>query len=109
MILRDRVTISAEQLIGYDAHGNGIWDVVELGTFRAHVGSASGSSPSVGHGEVNITNLRCLVPPVPELEVPDISSVIVRWRGEDYRIENRLPISRGGRTHHLSMDLTRFT
>lgn len=109
MILRDKVTISAEKVIGRNAHGNPIYDVVELGTFPAHVGSASGSSPSVGHGEVNVTTLRCLVPPVPELEVPDISSVIVQWRGEDYRIENRLPISRGGRAHHLTMDLTRVT
>lgn len=109
MILRDTVTISAEQMTGHDAHWNEIWEVVELGTFPAHVGSASGSSPTVGHGEVNVTTLRCLVPPVPELETPDVSSVTVRWRDEDYRIENRLPISRGGRTHHLSMDLTRVT
>lgn len=107
MILDDKVHITGEVWTGgYDAHGNPIVDYIDLGEVPAHVGSPTGSTVSVASWgrHVEITELRAIVGPMQEL-IDNYLDLTVEWRGAMYAIENRLPVSRYGRLHHLTLGL----
>lgn len=111
MILDDTVRITGEIWTDeYDAHGNPIVEYIDLGEVPAHVGSPTGSTTSVaGWGRhVEITELRAIVGPMQEL-VDNYQDLTVEWRGTVYEIEARLPVSRYGRLHHLTLGLKRRT
>lgn len=109
MILDDTVRITGAVWNGeYDSHGGQVIEYIDLGEVPAHVGSPTGSSTSVASWgrQVEITELRAIVGPMQEL-VDNYQDLTVEWRGTMYYIDARLPVSRYGRLHHLTLGLKR--
>lgn len=107
MILNDTVRITGEVWTGeYDSHGGQVTEYIDLGEVPAHVGSPTGSTVSVASWgrHVEITELRAIVGPMQEL-IDDYLDLTVEWRGMTYAIEARLPVSRYGRLHHVTLGL----